>query len=117
MQAWSTFPAEKWNNVPLSDKTHADLNPGYKLMPWAIEKTPLPLSGSLAGSDGLAEGVPVTIDTGVWTLNRDSMSLDSTNPLQDRTVHIDQYTGKILADVGFADYSVPGKTMAVGMAV
>lgn len=140
VQAWSTFPAEKWNNVPLSDKTHADLNPGYKLMPWAIEKTPLPLSGSLAGSDGLAEGVPVTIDTidafarsigftgryrlsfpssdtGVWTLNRDSMSLDSTNPLQDRTVHIDQYTGKILADVGFADYSVPGKTMAVGMAL
>lgn len=25
--AWSTFSAEKWNNVPLSDKTYAELNP------------------------------------------------------------------------------------------
>ena len=140
VQAWSTFPAEKWSNVPLSDKTHADLNPGYKLVPWAIEKTPLPLSGSLAGENGLAQGVPVTLDTidafardigfdgryrlsfpsgeaGVWTLNRDSMSLDSTNPMRDRTMHLDQYTGRILADVGYADYSVAGKAMAVGMAL
>ena len=140
VQAWSTFPAEKWDNVPLSDRTHADLNPGYKLMPWAIEKTPLPASGSLAGEKGLADGVPVTVDTlnalareigfdgryrmafpsgetGVWTINRDSMSLDSVNPLRDRTVHIDQYTGRILADVRYEDYSLAGKAMAIGMAL
>ena len=28
VQAWSTFPAEKWDNVPLSDKTHATMNHG-----------------------------------------------------------------------------------------
>lgn len=139
-QAWSTFPAQKWGDVPLSDTTHGDLNPGYKLMPWALEQTPLPASGSLAGVDGIIEGVPVTLDavdafardvgyegryrlafpqdeTAVWTLTKDSMSLDSTNPLADRTIHLDQYTGKILADVQFQDYSVPGKAMAVGMAL
>ncbi|WP_434286433.1 PepSY-associated TM helix domain-containing protein [Celeribacter sp. SCSIO 80788] len=138
-QAWSTFPAEKWG-APLSDKTHGDLNPGYKLMPWALEQTPLPASGSLAGADGITEGLPVTFDTvdayaralgfdhryrlafpqsdtGVWTMTRDSMSLDSTDPLSDRTLHLDQYSGKILADVQFAEYSVPGKAMAVGMAL
>nr|WP_319391205.1 hypothetical protein [uncultured Cohaesibacter sp.] len=35
--AQAAFPTEKWNNTLLSDKTHAKLNPGYKLMPWAIE--------------------------------------------------------------------------------
>ncbi|WP_333782925.1 PepSY domain-containing protein [Nitratireductor aquibiodomus] len=44
------------------------------------------------------------------------MSNDSTDPASDRTVHIDQYTGNILADVGFADYSPAGKAMAVGIA-
>lgn len=28
VQAWSTFPAEKWDDVPLSDKTHASMNHG-----------------------------------------------------------------------------------------
>ncbi len=44
--------------------------------------------------------------------SRDTMSNDSANPLDDRIVHVDQYTGRILADVGFADYGVAGKAMA-----
>jgi uncharacterized iron-regulated membrane protein len=56
-------------------------------------------------------------DKGVWTLSQDSMSYDSTNPTADRTVHVDQYTGKILADVKFADYPVLGKAMAIGVAL
>ena len=28
VQAWNTFPAEKWDAVPLSDATHADMNHG-----------------------------------------------------------------------------------------
>mgnify|MGYP006207167241 CR=1 FL=1 len=46
----------------------------------------------------------------------DTMSNDSANPLDDRTVHIDQYTGRILADVGFGDYGAAGKAMAAGIA-
>ncbi|WP_181703986.1 PepSY-associated TM helix domain-containing protein [Chthonobacter albigriseus] len=141
VQAWSTFPAEKWDNVPLSDATHASMNHGgTKEVPWALEQTPLPASGSNAGVTGLPDGTPVTIDsvvglarslgfdgrfqlnlpkgeTGVWTISRDSMSNDSPDPTSDRTVHVDQYTGKVLADVRYADYSPAGKAMAVGVAL
>jgi uncharacterized iron-regulated membrane protein len=140
-QAWSTFPAAKWDAVPLSDKTHADhLNhDGSKNVPWALEQTKMPVSGSDAGTLGIVDGQPVNIDSvvafarsigfdgrfqlafpggedGVWTISRDTMSNDSADPLSDRTVHLDQYTGKVLADVGFADYGVAGKAMAVGVA-
>ena len=140
MQAWSQFPAEKWDNVPLSDQTHGSLNHDRKEVPWALELTPLPASGSHAGAQVLEPGTPLNIDTmdglarqigfywryqlnlpsgadGVWTMSRDSMNTDSTDPMADRTVHVDQYTGKILADVPYADYSVFGKFMAVGIAL
>ncbi|MHC5652400.1 PepSY-associated TM helix domain-containing protein [Stappia sp. ICDLI1TA098] len=140
VQAWSTFPAEKWDNVPLSDDIHAAMNHGGpKNVPWALEQTPMPASGSQAGVQGIAPGTPVTIDaidglaarlgyqgrfrvsfpageTGVWTINQDTMSNDAETPTSDRTVHVDRHTGRILADVGFADYSLPGKAMAVGIA-
>jgi uncharacterized iron-regulated membrane protein len=140
-QAWSTFPAEKWDNVPLSDETHAHMNHGaLKEVPWALEQTKMPVSGSQAGATGLPEGMPVTLDSvaafarsigfdeqfrinlptgekGVYTISADSMDADTTDPMGDRTVHIDQYTGKILADVRFADYSLPGKAMAIGIAL
>ncbi len=139
-QAWSTFPAEKWDAVPLSDVTHASMNHGgVKEVPWGLEQTPMPASGSQAGAPGIAPGSVVDLDTvvafarasgfegrlqvnapqgenGVWTLSRDSMSNDSSDPTFDRTVHLDRYTGKVLADVGYADYSVPAKAMAVGVA-
>lgn len=140
-QAWSTFPAEKWDNVPLSNKIHADMNHGaLKEVPWPLEQTPLPESGSDAGVAGIPEGTPITLDTvaafaksigfneqfrinlpggadGVYTISADSMDADTTDPTGDRTVHLDQYTGKILADVKFDDYSLAGKAMAVGIAL
>ncbi|MBY5931704.1 PepSY domain-containing protein [Tateyamaria omphalii] len=138
VQAWSQFPAEKWDNVPLSDDIHASMNHDRREVPWALEQTPMPASGSDTGITGVTS--PVTFDsvdalartigfdaryqlnlpsgdTGVWTLSRDSMSTDSTAPTTDRTVHVDQYTGKILADVRYEDYSLAGKAMAVGIAL
>ena len=141
VQAWSTFPAEKWDSVPLSDVSHASLNSGnLKEVPWALEETLMPKSGSDAGVTGLPEGMPVNLQsidalgraigfkgryqvaypadtTGVWTLSQDSMSYDSPDPTADRFVHIDQYTGKILAEAAYKDYSLPGKAMAVGIAL
>ena len=138
VQAWSTFPAEKWDNVPLSDATHADMNHGAaKEVPWGLEQTPLPESGSLAGTTAI--NGPVTVDTvagfagtlgfdhrfqlnlpgdatGVWTISHDSMSNDGPNPAADRTIHIDQFTGNVLADVRYADYSAYAKAMAWGIA-
>jgi len=138
VQAWSQFPAEKWDNVPLSDDIHASMNHDRKEVPWALELTPMPASGSHAGHEGVSGAVTIdTLDalarqigfdaryqlnlpqgeTGVWTINRDSMNTDDTDPTSDRTVHVDQYTGNILADVRYSDYSLAGKAMAVGIAL
>ena len=138
VQAWSTFPAEKWDNVPLSDETHAKMNhSAAKEVPWALEQTPMPLSGSLAGVTAI-QG-PVTIDSvtafadtlgfdrrfqlnlpkdgaGVWTISHDSMSNDGPDPTADRTLHVDQFTGNVLADVRYAEYSVYARMMAWGIA-
>jgi uncharacterized iron-regulated membrane protein len=45
------------------------------------------------------------------------MSGDLSNPFQDRTLHIDRYTGKVLAEAAFADYSLVAKAMAIGIAL
>lgn len=138
VQAWSTFPAEKWDAVPLSDATHSSMNHGAaKEVPWTLEQTPLPLSGSLAGVQAVKG--PVTVDsvagfadalgfahryqltlptgeTGVYTISHDSMSNDGPDPAADRTIHLDQFTGNVLADVRYADYSPYAKLMAWGIA-
>lgn len=141
VQAWSTFPAEKWDNVPLSDEKHAAMNHvGEKSVPWALEQTALPESGSWAGMQVLPPGtvldaialvdlgraigfegrfrlaVPSTPEA-VWTLSQDTISYDHAKPTGDRTVHVDQFTGRVLADVRFADYGLAGKAMAVGISL
>ena len=141
VQAWGSFPAEKWDNVPLSDKTHLSLNgDGEKQVPWGLEQTPLPQSGSATGVAVLPEGTVLDLtamvdlgrklgiegrfrvtppgdETGVWTLAQNSMSYDGAPPTLDRTVHVDQFSGKVLADVRYAEYSVAAKAMAVGIAL
>ena len=141
VQPWGTFPAAKWDAVPTSDLTYASLNTTeIRDVPWGLEQTPLPQSGSDAGVAGVAPGEPVNLDgvaalgerlgftgqfhinvpqdeNGVYTLSADSMSGDLTNPLKDRTVHVDRYTGRVLAEAAFADYSVVAKGMAIGIAL
>ena len=53
---------------------------------------------------------------GVWTISHDSMSNDGPDPTADRTIHIDRYTGNVLADVRYSDYSAYAKAMAWGIA-
>ncbi|WP_190336452.1 PepSY-associated TM helix domain-containing protein [Vibrio sp. S9_S30] len=149
VQPWSSFPAQKWADVPLSDETHASLNHGAEEeVPWGLEKTPLPEStghehhGGHAGhqTDEPAQfASTVSIDdivatasklgmtqyqlnlpkseTGVFTLGANTMSGDITDPTQDRTTHIDQYSGEILADVTWDDYNWMAKFMAAGIAL
>lgn len=140
VQAWNTFPAEKWG-APLSDRTHQSLNgAGEKEVPWGLELTPLPESGSAAGVALLPSGTVLDLsamaglaqtlgmagrfrvsfpsdETGVWTLGQNAMSYDSPDPTADRTVHVDQYSGRVLADVQYADYALGAKAMAVGIAL
>jgi uncharacterized iron-regulated membrane protein len=141
VQAWSSFPATKWDDVPRSGLTHASLaTPGLKEVAWGLEQTPLPASGSPAGQPGLPAGQPVDLDrvaaharaigftgqfhiavpqdeAGVYSISADSMSGDLSDPTRDRYVHIDRYTGRVLAEASFADYSPMAKLMAVGIAL
>ncbi|MGI9504180.1 MAG: PepSY-associated TM helix domain-containing protein, partial [Geminicoccaceae bacterium] len=141
VQAGSTFPAEKWDNVPLSDKTHATMNHGaLHEVPWGLEQTRMPLSTlvadesdetatssfslndtvALARDIGFDEQFRVNVPNdpiGVYTISADSMDGDTTDPMGDRTMHVDQYSGAILAEVGFADYGLAAKSMAVGIAL
>jgi uncharacterized iron-regulated membrane protein len=141
LQAWGSFPAEKWAAVPQSTQTHAALNTaGLQEVPWGLSQTPLPASGSAAGAAGVPAGTPVNLDSvaalaqrlgyrgqhqialpqgeqGVFTISADTMSGDLRNPTGDRTVHVDRYSGRVLADVGFADYNGLAKTMAVAIAL
>jgi uncharacterized iron-regulated membrane protein len=135
-QAWNSFPAEK--SAPLADKTHGSLNrPPLDEVPWVLEQTPMPASGSLAGTAGIAAGAAVDLDTvvalakqqgferfrvnipraadDVWTISAAAMAGDVADPRDERTVHVDRHSGHVLADVGFTDYSLPGKAMTLGV--
>lgn len=141
VQAWSTFPAERWGPVSLGDETHSAMNHGAgKDVPWGLEQTPLPASApghahaqtrtvapiALDAVDELARDIgfgpryrinlPVRAD-GVYTISSDSMNGDIERPGDERTVHIDRHSGKVLAEVGFDDYSLMAKGMAIGVAV
>lgn len=74
---------------------------------------------ALARQLGMAGRIQVNLPagaTGVWTVSQHSMSIDIQDPTSDRTVHIDRDTGRILADIRYADYSPGAKAMAVGIA-
>lgn len=102
-------------------------------VPWALEQTPLPGSGSLAGTAALGPNPDIDAvvgfaralgfqgrfqlnlpadETGVWTISHDTMSNDGHDQTADRTIHIDRHTGNVLADVRHADYSAYARAMA-----
>ncbi|WP_261842168.1 PepSY-associated TM helix domain-containing protein [Aliamphritea ceti] len=138
IQPWNTFPTGVFGGVPTSDKTHASLNPGViEEIPWNLEQAPLPLSGSHAGTQVTPPGTAVNLDSvtsfakqlnmqsfrvnlprdndGVYSIVAATMSKDRISPVDDRTLHIDQYSGKLLMDIQFKDYSLIAKAMAVGI--
>ncbi|USD35114.1 MULTISPECIES: PepSY-associated TM helix domain-containing protein [Vibrio] len=56
-------------------------------------------------------------ETGVYTLAANSMAGDISDPRKDKTTHIDQYTGEVLVDVTWEDYSLFAKFMAAGVSL
>lgn len=97
-------------------------------IPWAAENVPVPESSlngyvplALEDMTGLAkeESIqkPYTIsmpqgDTGVYTV-----STSHTKPGDNATLHVDQYSGAILADVRFSDYGIMAKGITLGIAL
>jgi len=138
---WNTFPAAMWNDVPKSDKQASELNTAaVQTVPWAMENTPMPVSagdhaehmnhGAMSSAPaaptitlqrvvdiakartiepGYSISAPKTAD-GVFTV-----SVFADDPHNDATLHIDQYSGKVLADVRYADYSAVSKATELGV--
>lgn len=137
---WGRFPAQMWDDVPRSTLLTGHLNQhGDHVVPWAVEQLPMPRSVVLVhnhGSSDLTDSHP-TVDldsvirsaqsnrvppgfsvslpegeTGVYTI-----SVFPNDPTQETTIHIDQYSGKILADVRWQDYGLIPKAVEMGIAI
>lgn len=116
-------------------------------VPWPVENTPLPTSGGHAGHEGhggpasqgghgaapaapriglqavvaraeaagVAPGYSVTLPAtadGVYTV-----AVFADDPRQDATLHLDAYTGEVLADVRWRDYGAVARTVQTGVAL
>lgn len=137
VQAWSSLPGERFD-APLGEATHAALEHGpHHGVPWVIEQTPLPVSGSGRGEPGVAADASITVDDvieyaraagfsrfrvhfprgeqGVWTVASTTIGGDTRELGGDRIVHLDAATGNVLADIRFEDYPLVGKLMAAGI--
>jgi uncharacterized iron-regulated membrane protein len=147
VQGWNTFPTYyTWGDKPQSTQIHASLNHGSEEeMPWNLEQAAVPQSTAHHGGShehhvqGYDSSQSVAIDnviaqaeqlgftrfkvflpqseTGVYTIAANSMAGDVTDPREDRTTHIDQYSGEVLVDVTWQDYSVIAKLMAAGVSL
>ena len=139
-ELWNRFPAAMWNNVPQSDQQARVLNTAtQQTVPWALENTPMPMSGDhaehmnhgamhaapaaptvslqqvvdLATSRKVEPGYSITSPTtasGVFTV-----SVFADDPRNDATLHVDQYTGRVLADVRWADYNNVARATETGV--
>ena len=137
---WNRFPAAMWNAVPKSDKAARDLNNAHRqTVPWAVENTPMPASGAHAEHAGhhvmdqgpaapqvslqqvedvatrgqVEPGYSITLPTsadGVFTI-----AVFADDPRNDATLHVDQYTGKVLADVRWQHYSPVARATELGV--
>ena len=137
--AWNHFPAAMWDAVPQSDLQARSLNSSAKqTVAWAVENTPLPQSDPHAAHNGHAPaaapvaaariGLQQVVDTasrlavqpgysisfpaddkGVFTV-----AIFADDPRNDATLHLDQYSGKVLADIRWADYGLVARAVESG---
>ncbi|MDK3158287.1 PepSY domain-containing protein [Kamptonema cortianum] len=134
---WARFPDQKWQNVPQSTVLTGTLNQhGEHAVPWAAETLPMPQSGhhahsgaiaqtqatvdldqiiGIARASGISPGFNISLpqgETGVYTV-----AAPASNPTQEVTMHIDQYSGEVLAQVGWQDYGWVPKAVSMGIAI
>ncbi len=142
VQSWNTFPTYyAWGEKPQSTLTHADLNHGLeKEMPWNLEQAPVPQShhhdnGHQMIATNATFGIDQVIakakamgftqyrvafplgEMGVYTISANTMAGDIIDPRDEHTAHIDQYSGALLTEVTWQDYSLFAKAMAAGISL
>jgi len=130
VQPWGSLSVTRYTapEAPIKKHVHKSMNQqGVHQVPWAMEQTPMPVSGNKTASEINLDSVtniakqhgfknfrvrlPQT-NTDVWTISATTIAGDITNPLAERTLHLDQFSGKVLADIPFASYPALGQAMA-----
>jgi uncharacterized iron-regulated membrane protein len=133
VNAWLTshdlgYPVQLWDDVPVSQKVTQDILPKAG---WIVERAPVPLSEiaeaqskkpigldkavEIARGIGMAPGFDLAIpgsETGVYTA-----AVYPEDLAKERTVHIDQYSGKVLVDLPFGQYPFLGRAIEWGINV
>lgn len=119
------YPTGLWDgNVPKSIVPSKEV----ATVPWAAENLPVPESDQaavsplsvtqvmkIANENKVEKGYAITFpqeEKGVYTV-----SVSPNKPEKQATLHIDQYSGKVLADLRFADYGVLAKVISIGVAL
>lgn len=123
--AQSGYPDQLWGSVPESvipTKAVAEVS-------WAAENMPVPESAQTGGVQTLPLEQVVNIATerkvpAGYTINLPegekgvyTVSVFPKSPVDNATLHIDQYSGKVLADLRFADYGTMAKAIEIGIAL
>ncbi|MEQ2354378.1 PepSY-associated TM helix domain-containing protein [Pseudoalteromonas piscicida] len=107
----TVVPESKVTSVHDHSKMDADASysGGHDAVP--IDK--IVLKAQEMGFTGYKVFLPSS-ETGVYTVAANSMGGDISDPRRDRTSHFDQYSGHLLMDVTWQDYSWFAKFMAAG---
>lgn len=138
--AWNHFPAAMWGRVPESGQLAGSLNDSSRqTVAWAVETTPLPASDPHAAHKGhgttepSASATPIglqqVVDTAAargvqpgysitWPKGERgvfSIALFADDPRNDATLHLDQYSGAVLADLRWKDYGAVARTVETGV--
>ncbi|NWA06485.1 PepSY-associated TM helix domain-containing protein [Pseudomonas gingeri] len=139
-EVWNKFPDAMWNSVPKSDVEARSLNTATRqTVPWAMENTPMPMSGDhaehmnhgathagpaaptitlqqvveIARARRIEPGYSITPPStaeGVFTI-----AVFADDPRNDATLHVDQYTGTVLADVRWQQYGNVARATEMGV--
>jgi uncharacterized iron-regulated membrane protein len=137
--AWGVgVPQYLWGPTPQSDAPRLG---GLQAVPWTALQTPLPQSGSRAShhdeqpasaaaavgdlglnealrvfaQEGVPIGTPVRLPDGPRGVYTAMRFPDDVRDV--RVVHLDRYSGAVLADIGYAQYGVVGRVTEWGISL
>lgn len=141
---WSDFPKDKNPTAFSSAKTTGSLNSGAeKKIAWAAENMPLPESGHHEHHAGMqmppagpeASAADVTLDSIVATARERNVisgysilfpqtpngvytiAAPADDPVRQDTIHVDRFSGAVLAQVGFADYPTVPRIVSFAISI
>lgn len=137
---WSTFPPSK-NPASVASVPTGSLNTtADKKVAWAVEQMPMPES-DLHARHSKDDGTAPTMTDGINLDAIDKIARDQNvmsgysivfprnetgvftitaplgDPYRQQTIHVDQYSGNILANVGWQDYGTVPKAVTAGIAL